>query len=97
MKLTLTDRKYIWAKLVHQNNFALLDRFFCSLTWNNYFTITCVTSIPRLLPDHNPLIMHIYSSLPTYTPFKFDKVWLTQKGLLIYNMVGGLVLSLKII
>jgi hypothetical protein len=56
-ELFLSDRQFTWSKLVTSNNMALLDRFFCSLDWNNHFNTTVVKSLLRFLLDHNTIVL----------------------------------------
>jgi hypothetical protein len=60
---------------------AKLDRYLCTLSWNNYFNNNIVISLPRFLSDHTPIILgssilHLTSSVY----FKFEKYWITQEG-----------------
>jgi hypothetical protein len=68
LELYLSDRCFTWAKSSISTVKALLDRFFCSLQWNEHFTDSVVTSLPRFSSDHNPLIL---CTIKKRTPFIF--------------------------
>jgi hypothetical protein len=57
MELQLIDRQFTWAKSCTFPTTALLDRFLCSISWNNHFNTTIVKSIPGISSNHNPIIL----------------------------------------
>ena len=57
MELSLFDRKFTWARSLNSTSQALLDRCFCSDSWNSHFTLVKLSSLPREYSDHNPLIL----------------------------------------
>jgi hypothetical protein len=74
LELPLSDRKFTWAKSNTSTVMALLDRFFCSLSWHTHFLHTIVISLPRFLSDHTPLILCINKQQsPTIHILRFEK------------------------
>jgi hypothetical protein len=59
---------------------ALLDRFFCSLSWHTHFLHTIVISLPRFLSVHTSLILCINKQQSsTIHILRFEKKnWLVQ-------------------
>jgi hypothetical protein len=81
IELSLSDRKFTWTKSISSDSFALLDRFFCSTSWNLIFSNSIVTSLPRLQSDHNPIVLKGHSlPLTKHQPIRFEKNWLSQDG-----------------
>ena len=58
--IPISDRKFTWSRSVSSDSFALLDRFFCSLTWNEHFSNHNVFSLPRV----QIIILSFYSTTP---------------------------------
>jgi hypothetical protein len=48
-----TDRSYTWTNKRIRPSFALLNRFLCSITWENKFPDSTSKSLPRYQFDHN--------------------------------------------
>jgi hypothetical protein len=82
-EMPLTDKKYTWAKSASSDTFTLLDRFFCSIYWQQHYSCSIVTSLARISSDHNYFILHtsIVTTPVEYTII-FDKTWLAQEGFL---------------
>jgi hypothetical protein len=55
--LDLSDRNFTWAKSHTSPIMAKLDKFLCSLSWNNHFNNSLVKSLSRFSSDHNPIIL----------------------------------------
>lgn len=72
----LINRKYTWNNGRH---FALLDRFFTSMQWEQIYPVSFVTDLSCYGSDHCPLILQISSKLDTVPPiFRFDPLWVEQ-------------------
>lgn len=77
----MSDRKFTWANSVHSTSQALLDRAFCSVEWEAHFPTHNLTSLPRFMSDHNPLILQTSASIfNSSVPIRFQKSWLAQEG-----------------
>jgi hypothetical protein len=81
--MSLVDKKYTWAKSTSSDTFTLLDRFFYSITLQQHYTCSIVTSLARISSDYNPIILRtsIITKSVEYT-IRFDKNWLTQDDFL---------------
>lgn len=72
----LNGRKYTWN---NGNRFALLDRFFTSLSWENIYPASSILDLGKYGSDHCPLILQISSKFDSPTKlFRFDPLWLDQ-------------------
>lgn len=81
LEISLSDRKFTWSKSVHSPSQALLDRAFCSVDWEAHYPSYHLSSLPRFMSDHTPLILQ--TSAPVFntsTTLKFEKTWLAQEG-----------------
>lgn len=73
----LHNRKYTWS---NGTNFALLDRYFTSLDWDNQYPSSYVTDLSKNSSYHCPIVMHIDSSVPIHqTQFRLDPLWFDQE------------------
>jgi hypothetical protein len=85
IEMPLADKRFTWAKSISSDNLALLDRFFCSIHWQQHYSCGIVSSLARISSDHNPIILHtsVVTTSIDYT-VRFDKQWLTQEGFLAF-------------
>ena len=81
LELSLSDRKFTWARSNTSTSLALLDRFLCSIKWDRHFSSSNLSSFPRVYSDHSPLSLVVGSESTTRTyNFKFDRPWLSEQG-----------------
>lgn len=72
----LVDRRYTWTNGTY---FALLDRFFTSLPWDQLYPTSYTSDLGQYGSDHCPIILHISAKLEKPAPiFRFDPIWLEQ-------------------
>ena len=71
------DRRFTWRGPTSQSR---IDRFLYSPELSNICALAEVTSLPRPLSDHTPLLWtsQVGSARPTY--FKMDRSWFRQDG-----------------
>ena len=71
------DRRFTWRRPTSQSR---IDRFLYSPELSDIYTLAEVTSLPRPLSDHTPLLWtsQVGSARPTY--FKMDHSWFIQDG-----------------
>jgi hypothetical protein len=56
-----------------------LDRILINHEWENIFPLTSARKIPRVMSDHNPIIMDTKESVEVRSrEFRFEKSWLLQ-------------------
>jgi hypothetical protein len=66
-------RDYTWS---NDRAYALLDRFFYGLSWDNIYPHCMVKDLPKYGSGHCPLILCTQvSSTPIDFIFRFDKEW----------------------
>lgn len=72
----LPNRKFTWS---NGHQFALLDRFFTSLDWDQLYPSSIITDLGKNGSDHCPIILQV-SQTPNFSPhqFRFDPLWLEQ-------------------
>jgi hypothetical protein len=74
VELTLSDRKYTWSRSVSSHTFTLLDRFLCTVSWQQHYLYSFITSLSRVSSDHNPLVLHSSSfHVKSALPIRFEK------------------------
>jgi hypothetical protein len=61
VEISLYDKKYTWTRSISSNTFALLDRFICTVSWQQHYIHSLATSLSRVSSDHNPMILHTCS------------------------------------
>jgi hypothetical protein len=68
----LTNRKYTWS---NNRQFALLDRYFCTLLWGSWYPNSIVLDL-SYDSDHYPLLLHTSIQTVSHVIFRFDAAWL---------------------
>ena len=71
------DRRFTWHRPSSQSR---IDRFLYSPELSDIYALAEVTSLPRPLSDHIPILWtsHVGPVRPTY--FKMDRSWFRQAG-----------------
>jgi hypothetical protein len=88
MELSLSDKKFTWARSLNSTSQALLDRCFCSTSWHSHFNLSKLSSLPRAYSDHIPLILDTQAVVISHSKsIKFDKSWLDHDGF--YDFVSS--------
>ena len=72
-----TDRRFTWRGPTSQSR---IDRFLYSPELNDIYALAEVTSLPRPLSDHTPLLWATQAGPPRPTYFKMDRSWFRQDG-----------------
>ena len=72
-EIGLSDRRFTWKGPASQSR---LDRFLCSIELLTSFPLTEVTSLPRPLSDHMPILWTSHAGPRPSTYFKMDRSWL---------------------
>jgi hypothetical protein len=80
IKYTQSHRKFAWS---NRRQFALLDRFICSLYWDRLYSYSVVTDLAKYDLDHCPLVLHIdMANLEPRSIFKCDASWFVYLNLM---------------
>ena len=76
-ELGSTDRRFTWRGPASQ---SIIDRFLYSPELSDIYALVEVTSLPRPLSNHTPLLWasHVGLARPTY--FKMYRSWYRQDG-----------------
>jgi exonuclease III len=75
-ELPLRDRLYTWTNNQEVPVLARLDRVFFNSDWNSLFPNSHLSSLPRPISDHNPIVVSAGTSIPTSPIFCFENSWL---------------------
>jgi hypothetical protein len=75
-ELPLHDRLYTWTNNQEVPVLARLDRLFFNSNWNSLFPNSHLSSLPRPISDHNPIVVSAGTSIPTSPIFRFENSWL---------------------
>lgn len=59
-ELELSGPKFTWASSAEVPTFEKLDRILVSIDWERKFPLFSVKALTRDIPDHTPLLLHIY-------------------------------------
>lgn len=72
----LSNRKYTWS---NGNRFALLDRFFTNIPWDQMYPTSFCSDLGKYGSDHCPLVLNISANFDhSSSIFRFDPLWLEQ-------------------
>ena len=81
LEIPISNKTFTWFNNQSNPIFAVLDRFFTSVDWDNHFPLSSLISLPRVGSDHTPLVLDTGARAPTNPkPFRFEKWWLSQPG-----------------
>jgi hypothetical protein len=73
IEFVLAGRVYTWS---NDRSYALLDRFFCSLSWDNIYPHCMVKDLSRYGSDHYPIILCSQDNFVKIAfIFRFDQEW----------------------
>jgi hypothetical protein len=65
MELPLRDRLYIWTNTQAVPVLARLDRAFFNSDWDSAFPNSHLSSLPRPVSDHHPIMVSTGTTIPT--------------------------------
>jgi hypothetical protein len=74
-ELPLSDRLYTWSNQQETPVLARLDRAFFNSAWNDGFPNSALSSLPRPISDHHPLVVAAATSIPNPSLFLFENSW----------------------
>jgi hypothetical protein len=79
IELNSTNRKYTWSNNQVTPVLAKLDRIFVSTDWEGAFPLARVSSLPKGISDHTPLLIDTGSNVSFgKKKFRFEKWWLER-------------------
>ncbi len=75
LDLPLSNQRFTWSNLQSHPSLAKLDRFLVSTEWDQTFPLSKVKVLPRITPDHSPIVLSSKDFTPRHL-FRFEEVWL---------------------
>jgi hypothetical protein len=72
----MSGGKYTWSNNQENPTLERLDRFLVSKTWGENLPLVIVNKLPRVMANHNPLILTL-NQIQTLSKlsFKFELTW----------------------
>jgi hypothetical protein len=71
-ELPLSDRLFTWSNQQENPVLARLDRAFFNSAWNDTIPNLALSSLPRPVSDHHPLVVAAATSIPNPSLFRFE-------------------------
>jgi hypothetical protein len=80
--LKSTDKLFTWSNLKYSPSCVCLDRFMCSISWENEFSYCLNKSLSRYQSDHNAIMLIIDNNTNNQHTYiiKWDKNRINQEG-----------------
>lgn len=81
-RFTIIGSLLTWSRGEVNIQASRLDRFLISSEWNDIFRKINQIALPKVISDHNPIMLESgdWDSNPSY--FKFENMWLNTEGFL---------------
>jgi hypothetical protein len=78
-ELPLSGGMFTWSNNQENPTLEKWDRILINHDWENLFPLSSARKIPRVISDHNPIIMDTKESVEVRSrEFRFEKSWLLQ-------------------
>jgi hypothetical protein len=78
-ELPLSGGMFTWSNNQENPTLEKLDRILINHEWENIFPLSSARKIPRVMSDHNPIIMDTKESVEVRSrEFRFEKSWFLQ-------------------
>ncbi|RVX09662.1 F-box protein [Vitis vinifera] len=79
-ELPLAGGPYTWIGGLNSQAASKLDRFLFSDQWEDHFSAITQAALPRLISDHNPIVLQAGGFSSGKSPFWFENMWLKIDG-----------------
>jgi exonuclease III len=76
----LLGRRYTWSNERERPTLVRLDRWFCSVDWDDLHPDATLSAQSSSLSDHCPILMSTAIQIRTKRWFRFEKFWLRLEG-----------------
>ena len=77
---TLLGRRYTWSNACEQPTLVKLDRWFCSIEWDDMHPDATLSVVSSSLSDHCPNLMATIERFVTKKRFQCESFWLKMEG-----------------
>jgi len=78
-EIVLQGRKFTWSNMQQPPLLEKLDWVFTSNSWGISYPTTSVRALDMIPSDHCPCVVHISTSIPRNSVFKFENFGLSTK------------------
>lgn len=72
----LSGSRFTWFNAQEDRCMSRIDRFLFSVSWEELCLDVVQRSLPRLISDHMPILLHSGGIRQGSSPFKFENMWL---------------------
>ena len=76
----LLGRRYTWSNARATPTLVKLDRWFCSVDWDEIHPDASLTAVSSALSDHCPILMTTAVRFTAKKRFRFENFWLKLDG-----------------
>jgi exonuclease III len=76
----LLGRRYTWSNECDQPTLERIDRWFCSVDWDEMYPAASLTALSSSLSDHCPILMSTVVQVFAKRRFRFEKFWTKLDG-----------------
>ena len=76
----LSRGPFTWIGGLNSQAASRLDRFLISDQWEDHFSTITQSALPRLVSDHNPIVLEVGGFSSGKSPFRFENMWLKIDG-----------------
>ena len=79
---TLLGRRYTWSNAREQPTLVKLDRWFCSVEWDDMHPDASLSAVSSAMSDHCPILMTTAVRYVAKKRFRFERFWIKCEGFL---------------
>ena len=72
----LAKGPFTWIGDLNSQVASRLDHFLISDKWEDHFSAITQSALPRLVSDHNPIVLEAKGFSSSKSPFYFENMWL---------------------
>lgn len=81
-EVDLHGRRFTWSNERANPTMVRLDRFFCTVPWDDLF-LNCILQVASSsMSDHWPIVLSTNLATPKYHRFRFENFWVRMEGYL---------------
>lgn len=79
-EVDLHGRRFTWSNKRTNPTLVWLDRFFCTIFWDDLFPNCILQAASSSMSDHCPIVLTTNLATPRHHRFKFENFWLKMDG-----------------
>lgn len=81
-EVDLHGRRFTWSNERANPTMVRLDRFFCTVSWDDLFPNCILQAAGSSMSDHCPIVLTTSLATPKHHRFRFENFWLHMDGYL---------------